>query len=149
MKARLALAAIVVGLVSSLWVMGQSPTGPADPSRAFPAAPITPQAPPGMPPAGVQSPLVPKDFEDFDKVIADSEKTDGLFKLYRKKERLYLEISLQLASLALDRNELIRALQAQNAVTPAGLARTTEENIFFRVTGGFSSEHDLRSAAKA
>jgi multidrug efflux pump subunit AcrB len=60
-------------------------------------------------------------------------------------ERLYLEFSnLQLSGLGLDRNDLIRALQTQNQVTPAGVVRTPQENIQLRVSGGFSSEDDLR-----
>lgn len=60
-------------------------------------------------------------------------------------ERLYLEFSVQqLSSLTVDRMELIRALQAQNAVTPAGIVRTSDESIHVRVSGGFASEDDLR-----
>ena len=33
-----------------------------------------------------------KEFEDFDEVIEDSTSYDGLFKLYKKKEKLYCEI---------------------------------------------------------
>ena len=60
-------------------------------------------------------------------------------------ERLYLEFSLQkLSGLGVDRAELIRALQAQNSVTPAGVLRTQDEAILLRVSGGFASEADLR-----
>jgi multidrug efflux pump subunit AcrB len=60
-------------------------------------------------------------------------------------ERLYLEFSLQqLSGLGVDRAELVRALQAQNAVTPAGVVRTQDEAILLRVSGGFGSEADLR-----
>jgi hypothetical protein len=90
-KARLALAAFALVLSSTFLVQGQDTPGTPDPTRAFPAAPISPQTPSGVP--GVpQAPLAVKDFEDFDKLTADSEKSEGLFKLYRKKERLYLEI---------------------------------------------------------
>jgi multidrug efflux pump subunit AcrB len=60
-------------------------------------------------------------------------------------ERLYLEFSLQqLSGLGVDRAELVRALQAQNSVTPAGVLRTQDEAILLRVSGGFASEADLR-----
>jgi multidrug efflux pump subunit AcrB len=60
-------------------------------------------------------------------------------------ERLYLEFSLQtLSGLGIDRLALIQALQAQNAVTPAGVVRTPHETIALRVSGGFTSEEDLR-----
>ncbi|WP_167858538.1 efflux RND transporter permease subunit [Methylobacterium nonmethylotrophicum] len=59
-------------------------------------------------------------------------------------ERLLLEFSLQqLSSLRVDRNDLIRSLQAQNVVAPAGQVRTPDERILLRVSGGFASERDL------
>lgn len=59
-------------------------------------------------------------------------------------ERIYVEFSVQrLAGLGIDRMALIQALQAQNAVTPAGIAQTAEEKILVRVSGGFQSEADL------
>jgi multidrug efflux pump subunit AcrB len=60
-------------------------------------------------------------------------------------EQLFLEFSLQtLSGLGLDRQALIQALQAQNAVTPAGVVRTQDETIAMRVSGSFTSEADLR-----
>lgn len=62
-----------------------------------------------------------------------------------QEERLYLEFSRQtLAGLGIDRRALIAALQAQNAVTPAGVFRTSDETVMLRVSGGFASEEDLR-----
>jgi multidrug efflux pump subunit AcrB len=59
-------------------------------------------------------------------------------------EDLYLEFSLQrLSGLGIDRRTVINALQAQNAVTPAGVMVTQNENIRLRVSGGFASEQDL------
>jgi multidrug efflux pump len=61
-------------------------------------------------------------------------------------EKIYLEFSSQkLAGLRLDRQALIQAVQAQNAVTPAGVVQTSEEAIRVDVTGGFRSEADLRN----
>jgi multidrug efflux pump subunit AcrB len=59
-------------------------------------------------------------------------------------ERVYVEFSTeQLAGLGVDRAELIAALQAQNAVTPAGVVQTADEKILVRVSGAFQSEQDV------
>jgi multidrug efflux pump subunit AcrB len=59
-------------------------------------------------------------------------------------ERVYVEFSTeQLAGLGIDRSELIAALQAQNAVSPAGVVQTADEKILVRVSGAFRSEQDL------
>ena len=60
-------------------------------------------------------------------------------------EKIYVEFSARrLAGLKLDRQALIAALQAQNAVTPAGVVQGTDERILVQVTGRFRSEEDLR-----
>jgi multidrug efflux pump len=59
-------------------------------------------------------------------------------------ERVYVEFSTeQLAGLGIDRPALITALQAQNAVTPAGVVQTGDEKILVRVSGAFQSERDI------
>jgi multidrug efflux pump subunit AcrB len=59
-------------------------------------------------------------------------------------ERVYVEFSTeQLAGLGIDRAELIAALQAQNAVTPAGVVQTADEKILVRVSGAFRSEQEV------
>jgi multidrug efflux pump len=59
-------------------------------------------------------------------------------------ERVYVEFSTeQLAGLGIDRSALIDALQAQNAVTPAGVVQTGDEKILVRVSGAFRSERDV------
>ena len=59
-------------------------------------------------------------------------------------ERIYVEFSTeQLAGLGIDRSALIAALQAQNAVTPAGVVQTGDEKILVRVSGAFRSEQDV------
>ncbi|GIL39687.1 efflux RND transporter permease subunit [Roseiterribacter gracilis] len=59
-------------------------------------------------------------------------------------ERVYVEFSTaQLAGLGVDRAALLSALQAQNAVAPAGVVQTNEEKILVRVTGAFQSEQGL------
>jgi multidrug efflux pump subunit AcrB len=59
-------------------------------------------------------------------------------------EQIYVEFSTrQLAGLGIDRAALIAALQAQNAVVPAGSIQTGDEKLSIRVTGAFKSENDL------
>jgi len=59
-------------------------------------------------------------------------------------ERVYVEFSTdKLAGFGVDRSALIAALQAQNAVTPAGVVQTGDEKILVRVSGAFRSEQDL------
>ena len=60
-------------------------------------------------------------------------------------EKIYVEFSShRIAGLHLDRQALIQAIQAQNAVTPAGVVQTSDEEIRVDVTGGFRSEADPR-----
>jgi multidrug efflux pump len=59
-------------------------------------------------------------------------------------EQIYVEFSTsQLAGLGIDRAALVDALQAQNAVIPAGSLHTGDEKLLIRVTGAFRSENDL------
>jgi multidrug efflux pump len=59
-------------------------------------------------------------------------------------EQIFLEFSTQrLAALGLDYPALIAALQAQNAVLPAGVLQTGDERISLRVSGAFESELDI------
>ena len=59
-------------------------------------------------------------------------------------ELIYVEFSTrQLAGLGIDRAALVAALQAQNAVVPAGSLQTGDEKLSIRVTGAFKSENDL------
>jgi multidrug efflux pump len=59
-------------------------------------------------------------------------------------EQIFLEFSAQrLAALGLDYPALVAALQAQNAVQPAGILQTGDERISLRVSGAFESELDL------
>src|SRR5258707_2565310 len=58
-------------------------------------------------------------------------------------EKVYIEFSThKLAGLHLDRQALIQAIQAQNAVTPAGVVQTSDEEIRVDVTGGVRSGGD-------
>src|SRR5262245_50402264 len=59
-------------------------------------------------------------------------------------ERIYIEFSVaQLAGLGIDRQALIRTLQEQNAVSPAGTLHTNDEKLLVRISGAFLSEDDL------
>src|SRR5258708_2734117 len=61
-------------------------------------------------------------------------------------EKIYIEFSSQkLAGLRVDRQALIQAVQAQNAVTPAGVVLTSDEAIPVDVTRCFLSQTDLRN----
>jgi hypothetical protein len=59
-------------------------------------------------------------------------------------EQVVIEFSTEkLAGLGIDRSALIAALQAQNAVSPAGVLQTGDERISLRVSGAFESELDI------
>lgn len=59
-------------------------------------------------------------------------------------EVIFLEFSMaELARLGIDRLAVISALQAQNAVLPAGVIETGDERISLRVSGAFESEQDI------
>jgi multidrug efflux pump subunit AcrB len=59
-------------------------------------------------------------------------------------ERVHVEFSTErMAGLGIDRSALVAALQAQNAVTPAGTVQTGDETILIRVSGAFRTEQDL------
>lgn len=59
-------------------------------------------------------------------------------------EKIFIEFSTeQLAGIGINRQALVAALQAQNAVTPAGVVQTGDEKLLIRVTGSFRSEQDI------
>lgn len=59
-------------------------------------------------------------------------------------ERIHVEFSTaRLAGLGLERRQLVAALQAQNAVTPAGVVQTGAEKLLLQVTGSIRTEADL------
>ena len=59
-------------------------------------------------------------------------------------EQVFLEFSSQrLAALGLDYPALVAALQAQNAVRPAGVLQTGDERLSLWVSGAFDSELDI------
>ncbi|WP_449430288.1 efflux RND transporter permease subunit [Pseudomonas putida] len=61
-------------------------------------------------------------------------------------EVLYLNFSTRkLAALGIDQRQVMQALQAQNAVTPAGVIEAGPERISVRTTGQFASEKDLET----
>jgi multidrug efflux pump len=59
-------------------------------------------------------------------------------------EKIVIEFSTEkLAGLGIDRTDLVAALRAQNAVSPAGTLQTGDENLALRVSGAFQSELDI------
>src|SRR6476661_9001 len=61
-------------------------------------------------------------------------------------EVIYAEFSVrQIAALGLDQQDILRTLQAQNAVVPSGVVEAGSERIVLRVGGQFISEESLRA----
>jgi multidrug efflux pump len=59
-------------------------------------------------------------------------------------EKIIIEFSTEkLAGLGIDRAALIAALQAQNAVSPAGTLQTEDQKLALRVSGGFENEQGI------
>ncbi|MGU3540192.1 efflux RND transporter permease subunit [Methylobacterium sp. A54F] len=62
-----------------------------------------------------------------------------------QKETIYLDFSTRkLAGYGIDLQALIRALQAQNAVSASGVVQAGPERVSVRVSGQFTSEESLR-----
>ncbi|HET6720072.1 MAG TPA: efflux RND transporter permease subunit, partial [Rhodocyclaceae bacterium] len=60
-------------------------------------------------------------------------------------EKIFVEIaSAKLATLGLDPLQIVRALQEQNAMTPAGYVDTSDERIYLRVSGDFNTVAQIR-----
>ena len=63
-----------------------------------------------------------------------------------QSEKIYIEIeSSKLARLNIDPAIIMRAIQAQNAMTPSGMLETSSDNVHLRVTGMFENLDDLRN----
>jgi len=61
-------------------------------------------------------------------------------------EKIYIEFSTRtVASLGINQGDVVRSLQAQNAVAPAGLVTTDQERILLFVSGAFGDENDVRA----
>jgi len=61
-------------------------------------------------------------------------------------EVIYAEFSVrQMAALGLDQQDILRTIQAQNAVVPSGVVEAGPERIVLRVGGQFISEESLRA----
>jgi multidrug efflux pump subunit AcrB len=64
----------------------------------------------------------------------------------QQDEVIYLSFSTRkLAALGLDQRQVVQSLQAQNAVTPAGVIEAGPERISVRTSGQFESEKDLEN----
>ncbi|MFJ4143840.1 efflux RND transporter permease subunit [Pseudomonas sp. NPDC089734] len=61
-----------------------------------------------------------------------------------QREVIYLNFSIRkLAALGIDQRQVLQSLQAQNAVTPAGVMEAGPERIAVRTSGQFTNEQDL------
>lgn len=82
-----------------------------------------------------------------EQVRAEIREVPGLGKVEmigQQDEVLYLNFSTRkLAALGIDQRQVVQALQAQNAVTPAGVIEAGPERISVRTSGQFASEKDL------
>ena len=82
-----------------------------------------------------------------EQVRAEIREVPGLGKVEmigQQDEVLYLNVSTRkLAALGIDQRQVVQELQAQNAVTPAGVMEAGPERISVRTTGQFASEKDL------
>ncbi|WP_368528247.1 efflux RND transporter permease subunit [Enterobacter cloacae] len=66
--------------------------------------------------------------------------------LGEQQEQMVLAFSpARLAGMGLDIQQVAEALRAQNAVVPAGIMRTGQENIALHVSGALTSEESLRA----
>lgn len=66
--------------------------------------------------------------------------------LGEQEEQIVVEFSPgRLAAFGLDENIVLRALSAQNTVSPAGAMHLSDDKIALRVSGGFASEESLRN----
>ena len=75
--------------------------------------------------------------------VADVNKVDFIGV---QDEKIYIEFSTrQIASLGINPGDVVRSLQAQNSVAPAGLVNTDHERILLFVSGAFGDEHDVRA----
>ncbi|MBV6289483.1 efflux RND transporter permease subunit [Pseudomonas aegrilactucae] len=83
-----------------------------------------------------------------EQVRAEIREVPGLGKVEmigQQDEVLYLNFSTRkLAALGIDQRQVVQALQAQNAVTPAGVIEAGPERISVRTSGQFASEKDLQ-----
>jgi len=94
--------------------------------------------------------LSQRELRDYvEQVRADIRSVPSLGKVQMigaQDEVIYLNFSTRkLAALGLDQNQVVQALQAQNAVTPAGVIEAGPERITVRTSGQFHSEKDLEN----
>ncbi|MBB4200861.1 multidrug efflux pump subunit AcrB [Rhodoblastus sphagnicola] len=91
--------------------------------------------------------------DKLDQIRADILRTKDVGKvnlLGVQEEQIVVEFSpKRLASYGLDVQAVVRAIQAQNAVTPAGVIRRTDEQIGLSVSGAFASEASLKTMTLA
>jgi multidrug efflux pump subunit AcrB len=93
--------------------------------------------------------LSQRQLRDYvEQVRAEIRQVPGLGKVEmigQQDEVIYLNFSTRkLAALGLDQQQVVQSLQAQNAVTPAGVIEAGPERISVRTSGQFASEEDLK-----
>jgi multidrug efflux pump subunit AcrB len=94
--------------------------------------------------------LSPRQLRDYiEQVRVDIRSVSNIGKVEvigAQNEVVYLSFSTRkLAAHGLDQQQILRSLQAQNAVTPSGVIEAGEERISVRTSGPFASEQDLQS----
>ena len=86
--------------------------------------------------------------DELERVRAELLRVPGIGKVQLlgvQEEQIVVEFSPgRLAAYGLDDEAVLRALRAQNAVSPAGTVRLPEDKISLRVSGSFASEAALR-----
>jgi multidrug efflux pump len=61
-------------------------------------------------------------------------------------ERVWIELSnAKIATLGVSFDEVVRALEAQNAVAPAGFFETSSDRVYLRASGAFDSVESIRA----
>lgn len=125
MKAQCYVSAGVATLLLVVVAAGEPPTNPGNSS-------ISPTPPAGQAP-GQQPGGSPSPYEDFDKVVSDAARFEGVFRLYLKKDRLLLEIEQK----HFDKNYLLACAIKRGIGTGFALGGMTldERLIAFRRVG--------------
>lgn len=61
-------------------------------------------------------------------------------------EKIYIEVEREkLAKLGIDPNAIANAVKAQNAIAPSGMAETSSDNVYLRVSGVFDDLEAIRA----
>jgi multidrug efflux pump subunit AcrB len=84
--------------------------------------------------------------EKIRRILLDLPSVKKIQLLGVQTEKIYIEIeNSKLAQLGIDPAVITSTLQAQNAMTAAGMIETASDNVYLRVTGMFEHLEDIRS----